>query len=79
MHSKTVSTFSLRMWESGKTEVACSGGFLMTRFTAPILMCPANYDIAMLALSKLFHVMRARERVTERHKKREGMDMAHYV
>lgn len=28
-------------------------------------MCPANYDIAMLAFSKLFHVMRERDGETE--------------
>ena len=43
----------------------------MTRFTAPILMCPANYDIAMLALfPKLLHVMGRRdwgETEEERH------------
>lgn len=70
-------TSSFCMWESEKTEVACSRGFLMTRFMVPILMCPANYDIAMLAFSKLFHVMRERE--MERQRKREGMGTAHYV
>lgn len=47
----------------------------MTRFMAPILMCPANYDIAMLAFSKLFNVMRERER----KRQREGMGTEYYV
>lgn len=42
-------------------EVACGKGFLMTRSMAPILMCPATYDIAMLAFSGQFHVMRTRD------------------
>lgn len=33
----------------------------MIRFMAVILMCPTNYDIAMLAFSKLFHVMREKD------------------
>ena len=38
--------------------MARSRGFLITRFTAPILMCPTNYDIAMLVFSKRFSEMR---------------------
>lgn len=44
----------------------------MTRFMAPILMCPANYDTAMLALSEQFHIMRERDGQTE-----EGRSYGH--
>lgn len=45
-HDKTSKTVGavFRMWEPGKSEVACSREFLMTRFMALILMCPSNYD-----------------------------------
>lgn len=39
--------------------------FLMTRFTASILMCPTNYNTAMLAFSMPFHIMRDRRGETK--------------
>ncbi len=51
--------------------MARSKEFLMTRFMAPILIRPANYDTAMLAFSKLVPCNEKRDGKTE-EERRQG-------